>query len=161
MTRRGFAEEKSVDELVAVLDKARGYNLTHITDNIRLKPSFICNCCSCCCGLLTGVQKGYTNGVAKTGFIAVIDEDKCNYCGACFRACNVKAIGLPKNVKFEQKSDRYAAVAEDVCIGCGACISTCTQGALSMIPATKVAETPDKRKDLYMQMLKEKKRLKP
>jgi hypothetical protein len=55
MSRRGFAREKSVDELLAVLDTARGYNLTHITDNIRHKPSFICNCCSCCCELLAGV----------------------------------------------------------------------------------------------------------
>ncbi|MDO9067014.1 MAG: 4Fe-4S ferredoxin, partial [Deltaproteobacteria bacterium] len=73
MARRGFGEEKSVDELLAILDKARSLNLTHITDNIRHKPSFICNCCSCCCELLAGVQMGYHNGVAKTGFRAVID----------------------------------------------------------------------------------------
>ena len=73
MARRGFAQEKSVDELLAVLDSARALNLTHITDNIRHKPSFICNCCSCCCELLAGVQMGYHNGIAKTGFRAVID----------------------------------------------------------------------------------------
>ncbi|MDD5285015.1 MAG: 4Fe-4S binding protein [Desulfuromonadaceae bacterium] len=161
MARRGFAQEKSVDELLALLDKARALNLTHITDNIRHKPSFICNCCSCCCELLAGVQMGYLNGVAKTGFCAVIDKDQCNYCGACFRACNVKAIALPKEVRFEQKSDRYALVAEEICLGCGACISACKQGALRMIPATSRELPPLKRKDLYMQILKEKKRLTP
>ncbi|MBI5483476.1 MAG: 4Fe-4S dicluster domain-containing protein [Deltaproteobacteria bacterium] len=161
MARRGFAVEKSVDELLAVLDSARALNLTHITDNIRHKPSFICNCCSCCCELLAGVQMGYHNGVAKTGFRAVIDTERCNGCGLCFKACNVKAIGLPEGVKFEQKSDRYALVANDICLGCGACISACKRGALAMIPAANREQTPSRRKDLYMQILKEKKRLTP
>ena len=161
MARRGFAEEKSVDELLAVLDVARGFNLTHITDNIRHKPSFICNCCRCCCELLAGVQTGYNNGIAKTGFSAVIDTEKCNYCGACLKACNVKAIALPKDVPFTNRSDRYAVVAGDICLGCGACISVCRQGALAMVPAANRPATPLKRKDLYIRILKEKKRLTP
>ena len=52
MVRRGFAQERSVEDLLLVLDRARELNLTHITDNIRYKPSFICNCCSCCCNKL-------------------------------------------------------------------------------------------------------------
>ncbi len=161
MSRRGFAAEKSVDELLAVLDTARGYNLTHITDNIRHKPSFICNCCSCCCELLSGVQMGYHSGIGKTGFRAVIDPEQCNGCGACFRACNVKAIGLPEGVQFEKKSDRYAVVAEDICLGCGACVSACKRGALSMLPAVNREMPPLKRKDLYLRILKEKRRLTP
>lgn len=161
MARRGFAEEKSVEELFAILDRARALNLTHITDNIRHKPSFICNCCSCCCELLAGVQMGYHNGVGKTGFCAVIDKDSCNCCGACFRACNVKAVGPQEGVKFEQKSDRYAVVDHDICLGCGACINACKQGAISMVRTTGSELPPLKRKDLYMRILKEKKRLAP
>ena len=96
LTRRGFAEEKSVDELLAVLDQARALRLTHITDNIRQYPSFICNCCSCCCEIMHGVQAGFHNGLGKTGFTAVIDSKLCEYCGECFTACNVKAIGAPE-----------------------------------------------------------------
>jgi ferredoxin len=160
MARRGFAQEKSIDELLAVLDGARAMNLTHITDNIRHKPSFICNCCSCCCELLAGVQMGYHNGVARTGFRATIDRERCNGCGVCFRVCNVKAIGLPENTKFTHKSDRYGVVADSICLGCGACISSCRQGALSMLPAARQIP-PQKRKDLYIRILKEKKRLTP
>ena len=161
MSRRGFAEEKGVDELLAVLARAREFNLTHITDNIRHKPSFICNCCSCCCELLAGVQMGYHNGVAKTGFRAVIDKALCNGCGVCFRACNVKAIDMPEGVTFKQSSDRYALVVDDICLGCGACISACKRGALSMIPVVGREMPPLKRKDLYIRILKEKRRLTP
>ncbi|RKZ95291.1 MAG: 4Fe-4S ferredoxin, partial [Gammaproteobacteria bacterium] len=63
MVRRGFAEERSREELIGVLTKARDLNLTHITDNIRYKPSFICNCCSCCCELLGGINQGFPMGI--------------------------------------------------------------------------------------------------
>jgi ferredoxin len=161
MARRGFAVEKSVDDLLAVLDGARALNLTHITDNIRHKPSFICNCCSCCCELLAGVQMGYHNGIAKTGFRAVIDLERCNGCGACARACNVKAIALPHVAPSAPKPGRYAVVGDDICLGCGACISACKQGALAMLPAANRQSTPFKRKDLYVRILREKKRLTP
>ncbi len=161
MVRRGFAQEKSADELLAVLDAARELNLTHVTDNIRHKPSFICNCCSCCCELLAGVQMGYHNGIAKTGFRAVIDQHRCNGCGACFAVCNVKAIALPKDVQFVDNSCRYAVVSEKICLGCGACVSACKRGALSMVLAASRPLTPIKRKDLYMRILQEKKRLTP
>ena len=161
MSRRGFAEEKSTDELLAVLDSARKLNLTHITDNIRHKPSFICNCCSCCCELLAGVQMGYHDGVAKTGFRAVIDQNQCNACGICFRACNVKAIALPEGVRLAKGSGRYALVSDKLCLGCGACVSVCKQGALTMVPAAERVLPPLKRKDLYVRILREKRRLAP
>ncbi|MSN27273.1 MAG: 4Fe-4S dicluster domain-containing protein [Geobacter sp.] len=161
MARRGFAQEKSADELLAVLDAARELNLTHITDNIRHKPSFICNCCSCCCELLAGVQMGYHNGIGKTGFRAAIDRERCNGCGVCFSACNVKAIGLPDGAPFAENSGRYAAVAENLCLGCGACVSACKRGALAMVPAVVRPLTPLKRKDLYIRILREKRRLTP
>lgn len=161
MVRRGFAEEKSADELLAVLDHARSFNLTHITDNIRHKPSFICNCCRCCCELLAGVQMGYHNGIAKTGFTAVIDRQRCNGCGVCFPACNVNAIALPEGVTFASRSERYAVVSEKICLGCGACVSACRHSALSMVSAANRQTTPMKRKDLYRRILREKKRLTP
>jgi len=161
LVRRGFAQERSAEELFAVLDQARSLNLTHVTDNIRHKPSFICNCCHCCCELMHGVQAGFHNGIAKTGFTAVIDPDRCTYCGACFTACNVKAIGLPKGVRFESREGRYAAVQEEVCLGCGACVSACKQGALNLIPADNRHVPPLKKKDLFFRILKERKRLSP
>ncbi|MDX2480217.1 MAG: 4Fe-4S dicluster domain-containing protein, partial [Desulfuromusa sp.] len=126
LVRRGFAKEQSAEQLLEVLDRARKLNLTHITDNIRQKPSFICNCCSCCCELLAGVQEGYYDGIAKAPFILQIDEERCNSCGLCISACNIAALEIGEVTQSVQ-------LREQVCLGCGACISVCHQGALSMV----------------------------
>ena len=162
MVRRGFAQEKSVDELFAVLDRARELNLTHVTDNIRQKPSFLCNCCSCCCGLLAGVQAGYHKGIAKTPFQAAVNEEACNGCGLCLAACNVKAItrraGAPED---EGKRQPCCAINPSSCLGCGACLPVCSRKAISLVPRSEKHIPPATRKDLFMRILKEKGRLTP
>lgn len=158
MVRRGFAEERSVEQLLAILEQARGLNLTHITDNIRYKPSFICNCCSCCCELLGGVMQGFPNGVAKTGYLLHIEKETCLGCGLCEKACNVKA--LEKSTAEKEEKKRKMEVVVESCLGCGACISVCPTESLSLIPVAK-PETPDRKKDLFTAILKEKGRYTP
>jgi len=161
LSRRGFAELKSEAELLEVIDRARELHLTHVTDNIREHPSFICNCCRCCCELMAGVQMGFHEGIAKTGFTAVIDPQRCDYCGTCFTACNVNAIGLAKGHTFASMTDRFAAVKSRVCLGCGACISACEKGALRLVPADNQTLPPAKKRDLFLRILREKGRLGP
>ncbi len=157
MVRRGFAEEKSVDELLAVIDTARGYNLTHITDNIRHRPSFICNCCRCCCELLAGVQAGYTEGVGKTGLRLAVDQARCAGCGRCVGACNVSALRVAAGGSAK---DRRLHLEEQSCLGCGACVPACPHDALCLVPVTPPA-IPEKKRDLMKRILREKKRLTP
>ncbi len=161
MARRGFAEQKSTNELLAILDRARELRLTHVTDNIRHKPSFICNCCSCCCELLAGVQAGYKEGIAKTSFLAAIDREKCNGCGLCLAACNVKAIALGAAEPRRGHTERFGVLDEAGCLGCGACISACRRGALTLVERAKRPLPPEKRKDLFQRLLREKGRLTP
>ncbi len=161
LARRGFAELKTEAELLEVIDRARDLRLTHVTDNIREQPSFICNCCRCCCELMAGVQMGFHEGIAKTGFTAVIDPERCDYCGTCFSACNVKAIGLAKGRTFASPEDRFAEVKGAVCLGCGACISACEKVALRLVPAHNRMLPPRKKRDLFVRILREKGRLGP
>lgn len=154
MARRGFAKQKSKEELLAVLDQAREYNLTHITDNIRQRPSFICNCCSCCCELMLGVQAGYHEGIAKAPFLAQIDEQACNGCGLCVKACNTQAI---KPLDGQQG----VAIAESACLGCGACVPVCARNALSLKERSVRPVPPEKRKDMLKAILQEKGRMRP
>ncbi|MDH5638157.1 MAG: 4Fe-4S binding protein [Nitrospinota bacterium] len=131
LVRRGFQQRKSVEELLAILDRAKSYNLTYITDNVRDKPTFICNCCRCCCVLMHGVQMGYPDGVAKTPFIAHIDPDLCDYCGKCVAMCNVKGIGAGKSGS-NGDTRRFGVVDTSICLGCGACLSTCEKNAITL-----------------------------
>ena len=158
MVRRGFAEYRTTEQLLAVLDKARELRLTHITDNIRHKPSFICNCCSCCCELLGGVQQGFPMGVAKTNYTLQIDGETCLGCGLCQKACNVTALEAVSAENGKRK--KRMTVLPDNCLGCGACIGACPSKSLSLIPASR-PEIPEKKKDLFKAILKEKKRLTP
>jgi len=157
MVRRGFAEQRSEDELLAVLDRARQLNLTHITDNIRQKPSFICNCCVCCCELMAGVQHGYHAGIAKSGYRVTVAADMCAGCGVCVNVCNVKALNLVDGAKRGRWS---LDVREEGCLGCGACVPACPVGALRLEVA-EMGEIPVTRRRLMLQILKEKGRLKP
>jgi ferredoxin len=158
MVRRGFAEKRPTEELLKILEGARNLNLTHITDNIRYKPSFICNCCSCCCELLGGVIQGFPMGVAKTNFTLQIDGGSCIGCGLCKKACNVVALELVDSKADSSK--KKMTVLADNCLGCGACISACPTDSLTLKPVLR-PDTPEKKKDLFRQILKEKKRLAP
>ena len=154
LVRRGFAKQQSVEQLLAVLDRSRELGLTHITDNIRHKPSFICNCCSCCCELMSGVQAGYSEGIAKAPFLVEIDEELCNGCGLCLKTCNVNALqsgGKQQPVKLNQP----------VCLGCGACVPVCKSGALSLIARPLRQSPPHNRHEMMKKRLFERGRAMP
>jgi NAD-dependent dihydropyrimidine dehydrogenase PreA subunit len=157
LVRRGFAEERTEAEMLAALDRARELGLTHVTDNVREQPSFVCNCCRCCCELMAGVQMGFADGLAKTPFLARIDPDRCTYCGACLAACNVKCIRLSGNARGSGL--RWAAVDEKVCLGCGACIAACDEQALTLVPRPRHRRPPRSRGELFARIAWEKGRL--
>jgi len=161
LVRRGFAKELPKEQMLEILAKAKTLNLTHVTDNIRDKPSFICNCCRCCCELMNGVQMGFQDGLAKTPFIAVIDEDLCDYCGECIKTCNVKCIGLAKGRKKIKKADRRARIDTDTCLGCGACIPVCETGAIIFVPRDNYKVPPKNKSWMFAKILREKGRLTP
>ena len=154
LARRGFMQEKNTDELLAILDRARSFNLTHVTDNIRDKPSFICNCCSCCCELMAGIQSGFPDGLAKTPFLARVDEEACTLCGACLKSCNASCL-------HAVKKEGTVRVDEKVCLGCGACIDSCQENALSLVERAQRPRPPLNKGLMFARILKEKKRLTP
>jgi Pyruvate/2-oxoacid:ferredoxin oxidoreductase delta subunit len=154
LARRGFMEEKSTDELLEILDTARSYNLTHVTDNIREQPSFICNCCSCCCELMAGIQAGFPEGVAKTPFLAQVDPAACSLCGQCLKACNAACI-------VAVKSKGAVRIDETVCLGCAACIDSCPKNAISLLERQKRPRPPRNKGLMFARILWEKRRLMP
>jgi len=161
LVRRGFAEERSAEAMLATLDRARALGLTHVTDNVRNRPSFICNCCRCCCELLAGVQMGFTEGIAKTPFLAAVDPARCDYCGECLKACNVKCIGLADDARGRPRAERHAAPDAAVCLGCGACLSACEKEAIGLVPRPHPTRPPRSKAAMFARILWEKGRLMP
>jgi NAD-dependent dihydropyrimidine dehydrogenase PreA subunit len=153
LVRRGFMQQKTTAELLAILDEARRLNLTQITDNIREQPSFICNCCSCCCDLMAGVQEGFADGIAKAPFLAAVDANACTGCGRCLVTCNVLALRLDSDTVC-------IMVDERLCLGCGVCIASCRQGALRL-ELRPVGKPPRTKTDMFFRILREKGRLFP
>ena len=77
-----------------------------------------------------------------TNFLAKVDADKCDACGACENSCQVDAV-----VVSEEK--RYAVVAPARCLGCGICVTTCPTGAITLSKKPTEVKPPQTREDLY------------
>ena len=58
---------------------------------------------------------------------AVMDPDKCNFCGVCYRVCPYHAIE-----PADKKSGTYPNIIQAACAGCGTCAAECTTDAISM-----------------------------
>lgn len=161
LVRRGFAREFDKSDMLAKLQQAHALGLTHVTDNVREQPSFVCNCCRCCCELMVGVQSGFDDGIAKTPFLAAVERERCDYCGECLKTCNVKCIGLADDARVGPRSGRYAQVDTKVCLGCGACIDACEHDAIQLVPRPDPTTPPKNKGHMFARILWEKGRLWP
>jgi ferredoxin len=115
----------SQEEAFEVIRRAEEAGLVHLTYNWGEGHDFICNCCSCCCGMLRAVKEfNIPNAIAKSNFIAAIDHEACTACGVCKDdRCQMDAI--------VEEDDVYSVLSER-CIGCGACVSTCPVEAITL-----------------------------
>jgi len=109
------------EEAYAVMEMAEKAGLVHMTSNFKDGQFFICNCCSCCCELLSKYITVSKHATAKSNYIATVDTGECISCGACVDRCQVKAIEI----------NEYATIKD--CIGCGVCVSACPTGAIKMM----------------------------
>ncbi|MFH1001029.1 MAG: 4Fe-4S binding protein [Bacteroidota bacterium] len=113
------------EEALQLLGKTEKEGLVHSVSNTKEDVSYICNCCVCCCGLLRSMADyGYENSVAKSDFIAVVDEENCSGCEICESRCQFKAISMV---------DGICQIKLKQCFGCGICVSTCPEEAIKLI----------------------------
>jgi ferredoxin len=120
--------EITPDEAVRIIkaEQARGHVSHAFFKDVMLGRFYaICNCCSCCCRAMAAQRMG-VNMLCSSGYLAVVDEDKCTTCGTCAEKCQFKAIGY---------RDGHAFIREDRCMGCGVCVQSCAKDALSLRPA--------------------------
>ena len=132
-------------EALQLLHDTEEAGLVHTTANHREGHSYICNCCTCCCGILRGVTEfDIPTAVARSDFRAVVDADVCAACEDCLERCQFGALSIPEGV---------CVVDEVRCVGCGLCVIECSTGALSMArrPEGQVAEPPANLKNWMLQ----------
>lgn len=132
--RRRFGREIEKAQALELLAEAREHGLVQIADNILDQPTYLCNCCGCCCGQLRAINEFDIPGaVNPSGFVPKIALDTCKGCSKCARACPIKAIHMrPERIANQRKSRLVPTVDLDRCIGCGVCADTCRRRALRM-----------------------------
>ena len=120
---------------LATLRRAAEAGLVHSVSNNQQGLWYICNCCTCSCGILRSmVELGIANVIASSAFVLQVDEELCNGCGACVERCQFNALSM----------DMVAEVDRVRCVGCGVCTIVCPEEAMSLVrrPEEEIKEIP-------------------
>lgn len=112
------------DGALDTLRRSAEAGLVHTVSNNQEGLTYICNCCTCSCGVLRGIAElGMANAVARSAFVNTVDADLCLGCGLCEDACQFEALTV----------DGTAIVNAFRCLGCGVCVLACPEGALALV----------------------------
>jgi electron transport complex protein RnfB len=112
------------EQALEILRQTEEAGLIHSTGNYRVGHSYICNCCTCCCGILRSVVEfDIPTSVVSSDFYAIVDPDACIGCGECVQRCQFKALAVPEQV---------CQVDLARCVGCGQCTTICPTGAITL-----------------------------
>ncbi|MCX6141779.1 MAG: 4Fe-4S binding protein [Ignavibacteriales bacterium] len=112
------------EEALRILRMTEDSGLVHSSGNYRDGIEYICNCCTCCCGIMRGIAEyGIMSAVARADFQIALDADSCTACGDCIERCQFHALSLSG-----------AAVDIDLarCMGCGLCVVSCPTDGLHL-----------------------------
>lgn len=147
LVRNGLARPVDAGEGIELLHEAYEHDLVQYAENVRVRPNFICNCCSCCCDTMIAARRfAVLRPVHTTRFLPVVDETRCNGCGACTAVCPVEALltlsASPGNGNGLRERRASVAVDESRCLGCAICTRACKRGALSLTVREERVITP-------------------
>jgi Fe-S-cluster-containing hydrogenase component 2 len=147
MIRKGVARELNRQEVKKLLTRAKKEGMVLQPENNQ-NPNYICFCCGCCCGILTGAKKFQKPAeFVHSNFYADILAEKCDACEDCQDICQMEAI---------DRVNGHMVVNNDRCIGCGLCIPVCKNKAISLLKHKKEFTPPKDSKDMYKKILYEK-----
>jgi NAD-dependent dihydropyrimidine dehydrogenase PreA subunit len=116
-------KKASKDEIYKILDDSDKRGLVHQLIFFP-NPDFyyvICNCCPCCCVVLSNFLEKGAPKVIESDFIAVTDVTRCLNCGDCVGWCYFTARIMDKDILIFNDTR---------CFGCGICVSKCPQNAI-------------------------------
>ncbi len=112
-------------QALELLQQAEEAGLIHCSMNIQSGHYYICNCCTCCCGVLRGLtERNQPFAFVKANFIMSVDEELCTGCGTCVDRCQFSALDVPEEI---------CEVNLQRCVGCGVCAISCPEEALNLV----------------------------
>ena len=150
--RKGLGKSATVDELLKVLKQTQELGLVHLCDNVLNEPTYICNCCGCCCKVLRGINEQHIFATHPSNFIPSVELENCLSCGLCADKCQIHAI-----IMSDQGNGISVPVLNnEVCIGCGACSAACPSGSLPMSRRSVLYVPPSNRREKLKRMASEK-----
>jgi len=160
VTRRKFGRAIERAEALEILARSREQGLVQIADNVRNRPTFVCNCCGCCCEQLQGANRWGLAAVNPSGFVPRRETARCSGCSRCARACPVAAIEMaPERQPGRPKNALAPVVDGERCIGCGVCASACHKGAMRMVAGGTARPVPANGPERMVRMAIERGRL--
>ena len=105
------------EEAMETLHRAAQAGLVHSVSNDQEGVYYICNCCTCSCGILRGMAElGIANVVASSAFVNQVDEALCSGCENCISSCQFHALSM---------DGLLVKVNAVRCVGCGVCVLAC------------------------------------
>jgi ferredoxin len=130
-----YVRPQTKEEAMATLRQAAEDGLVHSVSNNQQGNWYICNCCTCSCGILRGLTElGIADAVARSAFVNQVDETLCTGCELCLERCHFGALSMEDVVQVD----------ESRCIGCGICVEACPDQALFLVrrPEEEVVAPP-------------------
>ncbi len=115
----------SREEVVNLLEKCDQEGLVHQLIYYP-NPNFyyiVCNCCPCCCVILSKFLRNGSPQMVKSDFVTETNPQLCVNCGKCVEWCYFGA---------RTYSDHHLEFKQSFCFGCGICVEKCAQKAITL-----------------------------
>jgi NAD-dependent dihydropyrimidine dehydrogenase PreA subunit/biotin operon repressor len=139
MIKTKLGKRVSTGQAFDILQQAKELGLVQTGDNVKRTPAYLCNCCSCCCGMISGIKNyNIPNAIVPSNWFAEIDKELCTGCGVCEKACALDVIEIKKENK-----KKTAYIEKTTCFGCGVCKTKCNFNAISMKKRKNRIYTPE------------------
>ncbi|MCK5861480.1 MAG: 4Fe-4S binding protein [Candidatus Hydrogenedentes bacterium] len=153
LARNGIARLIDKKEGLRLLEQSKEAGLVQTGDNVQQNMSYLCNCCSCCCGMLNAIRTlNLTHAVVAANWVMELDIKGCRGCGKCESACPIDAISMLETTSEDGEKKKTAQCDATLCLGCGVCYSACKFGAIRMIRREKRILPPESTFDRVVTM---------